>query len=314
MEYKDYYKILGVEKDATTEEIKKAYRKLAMKYHPDRNADDKVSEEKFKEITEANEVLSNPEKRKKYDRLGANWKQYEQAGAGGMNDWFSQFGGTGNQRRTHNFQGDFGDLFGNAGGFSDFFESFFGGAGSGKRRSSSPFSSAAKGSDYEANLNIPLEEAFNGVQKQFTVNGKTVKVKLDPGTHDGKKLRLRGMGGQGRNGGEKGDLYLNVHVIEHPFYEVKNDDLYYNLDVDLYTAVLGGNIQLRTLDDRKINIVIPKESESGKLLKLKKMGMPRFSDVKDRGDLYVRLIVQIPKKLSKEERNLFEKLAELRKK
>lgn len=310
MEFKDYYKILGVEKDATSEEIKKAYRKLALKYHPDKNPDNKEAEEKFKEITEANEVLSNPEKRKKYDQLGANWKQYEHAGTGNMNDFFSQFGG-GQQGGSYRFEGDLGDIFGNMGGFSDFFESFFGGRARGQR--SSPFTQARKGSDYEANLNLTLEEAYNGVQKQFTVNGKTVKVNIQPGTRDGKKLRLRGMGSAGNYGGEKGDLYLNIHVIDHPFYEIKGDDLFLNLDVDLYTAVLGGDVQINTLDGRKINIVIPKETDNGKLLKLKKMGLPGNGNLKDKGDLFVRVILQIPKNLSSEEKKLFKKLAEIRK-
>ena len=311
MEYKDYYKILGVEKDATAEEIKKAYRKLAMKFHPDRNPGNKTSEEKFKEITEANEVLSDPEKRKKYDQLGSNWKQYQTTGANGMNDIFSRYGRN-SQGTSFNYEGNLGDLFGNIGGFSDFFESFFGGR-TRQRSSSNPFTQAAKGADYDANLNLTLEEAYNGIQKQFSINGKTIKVSIEPGTSDGKKLRLRSMGAPGKFGGEKGDLYLNVHIINHPFYEMKAGDLYYNLDVDLYAAVLGGNIQIKTLDNKKINIVIPKETDNGKLLKLTKMGMPRNGNLNDKGDLYVRILVQLPKKLSKEERKLFEKLSELRK-
>ena len=313
MEYKDYYKILGVEKDATQEEIKKAYRKLAMKYHPDRNPGDKSSEEKFKEITEANEVLSDSEKRKKYDQLGSNWKQYQYAGANGANDIFSQFNRGGGSGGYH-FEGNLGDLFGNIGGFSDFFESFFG-SRTRQRTASNPFTQAqaSKGTDLEANLNLTLEEAFNGAQKQFSVNKKTIKVNIEPGTHEGKKLRLRNMGAPGNRGGANGDLYLTIHIIDHPFYEVKGDDLYYNLDVELYTAVLGGNVQIHTLDNKKINIVIPKETDNGKLLKLKKMGMPRNGNQSDRGDLYVRILLQIPKKLSKEEKKLFEKLAELRK-
>ena len=311
MEYKDYYKILGVDKDATSEEIKKAYRKLAMKYHPDRNPGNKAAEEKFKEITEANEVLSDPDKRKKYDQLGSNWKQYQNAGTNGMNDIFSQFGG-GGQGASYNFEGNLGDLFGNIGGFSDFFDSFFGGRTKG-RTAGNPFSQTSKGTDYEANLNLTLEEAYNGAQKQFSVNGKTIKVSISPGTQDGKKLRLRSMGAPGKNGGAQGDLYLNIHIINHPFYEVKNDDLFYNLDVNLYTAILGGNVQVITLDNKKINIVIPKETDNGKLLKLKRKGLPKNGNLNDKGDLYVRILVQLPKKLSKEEKKLFEKLAELRK-
>ena len=282
-----------------------------MKYHPDRNPSNKTAEEKFKEITEANEVLSDPEKRKKYDQLGSNWKQYQSAGANGMNDIFSQFG-RGNQGASYNFEGNLGDLFGNIGGFSDFFESFFGGRPRG-RTASNPFSQTSKGADYEANLNLTLEEAYNGAQKQFNINGKTIKINISPGTQDGKKLRLRSMGAPGKNGGARGDLYLNIHVINHPFYELKGDDLFYNLDLDLYTAILGGNVQIKTLDNKKINIVIPKETDNGKLLKLKKMGVPKNGNLNDKGDLYVRILVQLPKKLSKEEKKLFEKLAELRK-
>ena len=317
MEFKDYYKTLGVEKDATQEEIKKAYRKLALKYHPDRNPDNKQSEEKFKEITEANEVLSDPEKRKKYDQLGSNWKYYQQPGSGGpgMEDFFSQFGGRGGGKTSYQYSGDLGDMFGNIGGFSDFFESFFGGSGAGpgtgQRRN--PFASAQKGQDYEANLNLTLEEVFNGVERQINVDGKKIKVKIEQGTIDKTKLRLRGMGSPGSHGGEKGDLYLNIHVLDHPFYEVKGDDLYYNFDVDLYTAVLGGNVQIQTLDHKKLSIVIPPETDNGKLLKLRGQGMISKDHKNKRGDLYVRVIVQIPKHLTKEEKELFKKLSQLRK-
>jgi len=313
MEFKDYYKILGVEKEATQEEIKKAYRKLALKYHPDRNPDNKQAEEKFKEITEANEVLSNPDKRKRYDQLGANWKYHDQPGAGGpgMEDFFSQFGGRGGGRTTYQYQGDLGDMFGNIGGFSDFFESFFGGRGSGGQ--GGHFAGARKGQDYEANLNLTLEEVFNGVDRQISVDGKKLRVKIQPGTRDNTRLRLRSMGASGSHGGEKGDLYLNVHVLDHPFYEVKGDDLFYNLDVDLYTAVLGGNVQVQTLDHKTLSIVIPAETDNGKLLKLRGQGMVSKDSSSKRGDLYVRILVQIPKHLSKEEKELFKKLSQLRK-
>jgi curved DNA-binding protein len=313
MEFKDYYEILGVEKDATREEIKKAYRKLALKYHPDRNPDNKQSEEKFKEITEANEVLSDPEKRKKYDQLGANWKYYQQPGAGsaGMDDLFSQFGGRGGGRTTYEYSGDLGDMFGNIGGFSDFFESFFGGRGAGAQHST--FSSAQKGQDYEANLNLTLEEVFNGTDRQLSVDGKKLKVKIEPGTRDKTRLRIRGMGSPGSHGGSKGDLYLNIHIIDHPFYEIKGDDLYYNLDVELYTAMLGGNVQIQTLDHKKLSIVIPPETDNGKLLKLRGQGLTEKENKNKRGDLYVRIIIQIPKHLSKEEKELFKKLDQLRK-
>lgn len=311
MEFKDYYKTLGVEKDATQEEIKKAYRKLALKYHPDRNPNNNAAEEKFKEITEANEVLSNPDKRKKYDQLGANWKQYEHAG-GGMNDWFNQYASGRQGGSSFRFEGDLGNLFGNVGGFSDFFESFFGGRRS-QQHAGSPFTQTQKGSDYEADLNLTFEEAYNGTERQINVDGRKLKIVIDPGTREGKKLRLRNQGAQGRGSGERGDLYLTIHILEHPFYEVKDDDLYYNLDVELYSAVLGGKVQITTIDGKKINLTIPKESENGKLLKIKNMGMKK-SNSNRKGDLIVRVNIQIPKNLTAEELKLFKKLSELRSK
>lgn len=312
MEFKDYYKILGVDKNATQEEIKRAYRKLAMKYHPDRNPGDKSAEEKFKEITEANEVLSDPEKRKKYDTLGANWKNYEHAGQG-FDDFFSQFGGAqGGGGRTYTFSGDLGDLFGNLGGFSDFFESFFGSRG----RKQSGFTSqdysqqSAAGIDLEADLNITLEEAFNGGERIINIDGKKVKIKINPGTKDGQKLRLRGLGRARKQNGQRGDLYLNIHILQHPFYEIKDSDLYYNLDIDLYTAVLGGKEYIRTLDGKTISINIPEGTDSGSILRLKNLGMQKDSG---RGDLFVRINVTVPKNLSEEEKQLFRKLQSLRK-
>lgn len=315
MEFKDYYKILGVDKNATQEEIKKAYRKLAMKYHPDRNPGDKSAEEKFKEITEANEVLSDPEKRKKYDTLGANWKQYEHAGRG-FDDFFSQFGGAqSGGGRTYTFSGDLGDLFGNLGGFSDFFESFFGSRG--RRQKSSGFTASdyqhhpsTGGIDLEADLNITLEEAFNGGERIITVDGKKVKIKIAPGTKDGQRLRLKGLGRSRTPGGQKGDLYLNIHILQHPFYEIKDSDLYYNLDIDLYTAVLGGKEFIRTLDGKTISINIPEGTDSGSILRLKNLGMQKENG---RGDLFVRVNVTVPKYLSEEEKQLFRKLQSLRK-
>ncbi|UCH66319.1 MAG: DnaJ domain-containing protein, partial [Ignavibacterium sp.] len=236
MEFKDYYKILGVDKNASQEEIKKSYRKLAMKYHPDRNQGNKEAEEKFKEVTEANEVLSEPEKRKKYDTLGSNWKQYQTSGQG-FDSFYSNFGG-GRGGQQYNFTGDFGDLFGNVSGFSDFFESFFGGGrthpgGSHKARN-------RKGDNYEATLYIPLIEAYNGTTKEVSISVKKVRINIEAGTRDGKKLRLKGLGGEGLNGGERGNLYLTIKIEKDPYFELDGDDLYYDLYLDLYTAVLGG--------------------------------------------------------------------------
>lgn len=312
MEFKDYYKILGIDKNATKEEISKAFRKLALKYHPDKNPNNKAAEEKFKEITEAHEVLSDPEKRKKYDALGANWTQYQSTGRG-FEEFFSQFGGT---RRsggtTYEFSGDFGDLFsGMGGGFSDFFESFFGGrerqakAGYG----SQGFQNQPAGIDVEADLHITLEEAFNGSERQISVDGKKLKIKINPGTSDGQKLRLRGLGKASVQGVTKGDLYLNIHILHHPFYEIKDGELYYNLDVDLYTAVLGGKEEIKTLDGKRISINIPEGTDPEKILRLKNLGLRNDNG---RGDLFVKIHVTVPKNLSEKEKKLYKELSKIR--
>ena len=308
MEFKDYYKILGIDKSASAEDIKITYRKLAKKYHPDKNPNDKSAEEKFKEVSEAYEVLKDPEKRKKYDTLGSNWKQYQESG-GPNEDWFRNFNQSG-QGGNYQFSGNFSDVFGNVGGFSDFFESFFGGGG--RTKGSRGFANVPqKGNDYEASLTISLEEAHKGVEKQFAINGKTLKVKITPGIEEGKKLRLKNQGGEGNTGGEKGDLILNIKFEKHPYFERKENDLYYDLNVDLYTAILGGKKELTTLDGKRINIVIPKETENGKILKVKGMGMNKQGR-SDRGDLFVRINISIPKNLTDEEIKLFEKLKSLR--
>ena len=310
MDYKDYYKILGVEKTATQDDIKKAYRKLAMKHHPDRNAGNKSSEEKFKEITEANEVLSDPEKRKKYDTLGSNWNQYQHSGGQGFDDFYTHFGGGRRQSTgsTYEYSGNINDIFGDmgGGGFSDFFESFFGGRGSGFGGRTQQQRTAV---DVEANMNITLEDVFVGSEKQISVDGKKLKIKINPGTKDGQKLRLKGLGRSKTASGEKGDLYLNIHILQHPFYEIKENDLYYNLDVDLYTAVLGGKENIKTLDGKTISINIPEGTESEKILRLKNLGMNTDTG---RGDLFVNVHVTIPKDLNKEEKELFKKLKILR--
>ena len=313
MEFKDYYKILGVEKSATKEDISKAFRKLALKYHPDKNPNDKAAEEKFKEITEANEVLSDPEKRKKYDTLGANWNQYQSSG-GGFEDFFSQYGG----RRsgggtTFEYSGDFGDIFGGSSGFSDFFESLF---GQRRGRGSEFFGEqkrAEKGQDFEATLYISLEEAYNGTNKDVLINGKKLRIKINPGTKDGDKLRLKEQGGASRTGHVSGDLYLTIKITKHPFYEVDGNDLYYDLVIDLYTAVLGGKQQVKLINGKTINLNIPKGTDSGSLFRIGKFGLKKSAVGDERGDLYVRVKVETPKDLSKKELSLFEELAKMKK-
>jgi curved DNA-binding protein len=305
MEFKDYYKILGVDKGATTDEIKKAYRRLAKKYHPDKNQGDRSSEEKFKEINEANEILSNPEKRKKYDQLGSNWNRSNNVNTD-FDDWFRNFSSS--RTSTSGNAENFRDIFDDFGGFSDLFENIMGG----NYRTSRGRQRTRKGADYEAVLNITLEEAFNGVEKQFTVDGRTLKVKIVPGVAHGKKLRLRNQGATGSGGGQRGDLFLTINIINHPDYERRGNDLYYNLNIDLYTAVLGGKKQIKTLDGKKINIEIPKETENGKVLRIKGLGIEQPENIKQRGDLFIKINVEIPKNLTQEEILLFTRLAEIR--
>jgi len=314
MEFKDYYKILGVEKSATKDEISKAFRKLALKYHPDKNPNDKAAEEKFKEITEAHEVLSDPEKRKKYDKLGANWNQYQTSG-GGFEDFFSsQFGGRGGGGgTTFEYSGDLGDIFGGSGGFSDFFESMFGQRGRGGSDFFGGQSRAERGQDFEATLYVSLEEAYNGTSKDVLINKKKLRIRINPGTRDGDKLRLKDQGGASRTGHGSGDLYLTIKITKHPFYEIDVDDLYYDLVIDLYTAVLGGKKKVKLINGKTINLNIPKGTDSGSLFKIGKFGLKKSGVGDERGDLYVRVKVETPKDLSKKELSLFEELAKMKK-
>ena len=312
MEFKDYYKILGVEKSATKEEISKAFRKLALKFHPDKNPNNKAAEEKFKEITEAHEVLSDPEKRKKYDALGANWNQYQTSG-GGFEDFFSsQFGGRrGGGGTTFEYSGDFRDVFGGTSGFSDFFETLFGQRGAGGSDFFRGQRTAERGQDFEATLYISLEEAYNGTTKEVLISGKKLRIKINPGTKDSSKLRLKEQGGASRTGHGSGDLYLTIKITKHPFYEIDGDDLYYDLVIDLYTAVLGGKKKVRLINGKTINLDIPKGTDNGNLFRIGKFGLKKSgSDV--RGDLFVRIKIDTPKNLSKKEIELFKELSKLR--
>ena len=281
-----------------------------MKYHPDRNPNDKSAEEKFKEITEANEVLSDPEKRKKYDTLGANWKQYQSAGQG-FEDFYSHFGQGRPGGTTYEFSGNIEDIFGNISGFSDFFESFFGG-GASKFNRRAHRRTQRKGADFEATLYITLEDAFHGATKDVLIEGKKIRLNIAPGTRDGKKLRLKGLGGKGTHGGEKGDLYLTIKIEKHPYFEVSGNDLYYDLYVDLYTAILGGKKQIRALNGKTVNINIPEGTDSGTTLRLKGLGFRTAENSRTLGDLFVKIKVEFPKNLKSEEKELFKKLAAMR--
>ena len=303
MEYKDYYKVLGVDKKASQDDIKKAYRKLAVKYHPDKNKDNKVAEEKFKLVNEANEVLSDPEKRKKYDTLGENWRQYEQAGSrpSGGPRWSN------GQSGPYTYEGDFSDIFGEGGGsgFSDFFEQFFGrgagGAGRGGGRSTQ-----FKGQDYQTDMEITLEEAYHGTHRLIQLEDEKLRIATKPGVHDEQKLRIKGRGGKGSKDNH-GDLYVRVHVAPHPRYSRKGDDLHTTHTIDLFTAVLGGYTIVDTMSGQ-VKVKIDPGTQNGKIIRIKSKGMPIYGKLNQFGDLYVQLLVHIPEQLTDRQRELFEQL------
>ncbi len=313
MDYKDYYKVLGVQKTATADEIKKSYRKLAVKYHPDKNKDDKQAEEKFKELTEAYEVLGDAEKRKKYDAFGENWKHAQANGnTGGTQQPGSGFGG-------HDFGGfDFGN-FGSGSGagfreystdeptFSEFFEMLFG------RRPGEPKTSGGakrKGNDYRADLTISLTEAYQGAERLIDVNNQKLRIKLKPGMESQQVIKLKDKGAPGHNGAPNGDLYITIHVADDEYFDRRGNDLYTDIAIDLYTAVLGGKATVAT-PKGNIKIDIPEATDHGKVLRLKGLGMPVYNQADAFGDLYVTIQVRMPKNLSEQEKNLFRQLASL---
>lgn len=324
MDYKDYYKILGVNKNASQEEIKKAYRKLARKYHPDANPGDKNAEEKFKDASEAYEVLGDSEKRKQYDQLGADWKKYQQTGAGaggggfGFEDFMRQqgFGGGGGQRTYTTFEGDFNDFFGGA-GFSDFFESFFGGGdfnGSRKSRKSSRADQkqkAFKGQDLKANLQISLADAYEGAEKVISVQNKKLRIKIKPGIKDGQTLKLKGKGNPGIDGSQYGDLLITINIQEQPGYSRNKNDLYVDMPVDLYQAVLGDENHFDVLG-HQLKIKIPAGTQGGTNFRLKNKGFPDYNNPSIKGDIYAKVHIQVPKKLSKKEKEYFKALSQMR--
>jgi curved DNA-binding protein len=308
MTYKDYYKDLGVEKTATPIEIRKAYRSLANKFHPDKNKGDKSAEEKFKVINEANEVLSDPVKRKKYDQFGADWKHYEEAGAqpGGF-DW-SKYASS--QRGQTNRSGtqDSNNMFGDE-GVNDLFEMLFG-QRSGQRKGRR--NAVIKGEDLEAETTLSLEEVYEGTTRLIQLNSQTIKVTIKPGVKDRQKLRIAGKGGNGIGGGPNGDLYLTIKIAPHPEIQRIGNDLYREIPVDLYTAVLGGKTEIKTVKG-KVTVNIPKGTANGKELRLRGLGMPVYAKKNEFGNLLVKIAIVLPENLSDEEIGLFGKLASLRK-
>lgn len=314
MEYKDYYKILGVGKNATEKEIKAAFRKLARKHHPDVNPDDPRAEERFKEINEAYEVLGDPEKRKKYDQLGADWYRWQQAGGRPGDFNWSQWAAGGPGQRVHVRYGtpeDLEDLFGGGSPFSDFFTSIFGGMGGSRRGNGFDFSARPqRGQDLEYEVEISLSEAYHGTTRLVTKDGRRLNVKIPAGAKTGTKVRMRGEGGSGSGGGEAGNLYLKVKVAPDPRFERKGDNLYTTVPVNLYTAVLGGQVRVPTLAG-EVNLKIPAGSQNGQTFRLRGKGMPKLGKSGQYGDLYAKLDVQLPRRLTPKQRELFEQLRRL---
>ena len=303
MEYKDYYKTLGVDRNADQDAIKKAFRKLARQHHPDVNKGDKKAEDRFKEINEANEVLSDPEKRKLYDRLGSDYQRYQQSGgdprAYDWNQWFNQAGGQGQRRTWSSDAGNLGDL-------GDLFEQLFGSAGTGEGASG-----RARGPrrprDVEQPVSISLDEAYRGTQRILSKDGEEIEVTIPAGVKTGSKVRMRGQGMRNQKG-QASDLYLVIDVEPDPTYERRDDDLYRDMKVDAFTAMLGGETQVQTLAGNMV-VKVPPGTSSGARIRLRGKGMPRLSAKGEYGDLYLRVMVTVPKELTEDERQALQRIA-----
>ncbi|WP_346237248.1 J domain-containing protein [Niabella insulamsoli] len=296
MDYIDYYKVLGVDKKATADDIKKAYRKLARKHHPDLNPNDAEAVKTFQQINEAHEVLSDPDKRKKYDQYGADWKhadQFEQARQ--------------QQRRQSSQQNPFGEgthfSYSSEGDFSDFFSQMFGGAGS-----RSQANVKYKGQDFRAGVQLNLTEAYKTHQQTFNVNGKNIRITVQAGIEDGQEIKIKGYGGPGVNGGPNGDLFITFTIVNNTAFMRRGNDLYLNAPLDLYKAVLGGEETIDTIDG-KVKLTIAPETQNGATVRLKGKGFPVYKTEGSFGDLYITWQLELPKNLSAKEKELFQQLA-----
>jgi curved DNA-binding protein len=316
MEYRDYYNVLGVERNATEDEIKRGYRKLALEHHPDHNPGNNSAEEKFKEINEAYQVLSDPEKKSRYDQLGKSYKSYTQHGGspGNFNweDWFVQNPRGGNVRVD---VGDLGDIFGNEGlgDFSDFFRSIFGGMsgmGSATRNPGGQYSrSAQPPQSFQQSVPISFVEAYNGTTRRIDIDGRQKEVIIPPGAKTGTKVHVSGAIATAPNR-PKSDLFLVIEVANDARFRRKKNNLYTNLDIDLYTAVLGGEVKVPTLSGNVV-LSIPAGTQPGRTFRLAGRGMPLLKDPKKYGDLMVKVNLKIPQKLSSKEKELFYELKNL---
>jgi curved DNA-binding protein len=312
VDYKDYYETLGVSRDADEKEIKRAFRSMAREHHPDVNPGDEAAEERFKDINEAYEVLSNPEKRAKYDQFGSAWRNWERQGGqpGDFNwgPWASA--GPGGQRANVHYATaeDLGDLFGGSSSFSDFFSQLFGaGGGFGYAQGNAYQPRPNRGEDLEQEVEITFEEAYHGSARLLQKNGRRLQIRIPPGAATGTRIRMSGEGNPGAAGGTAGDLYLRVKVQPNPRFERRGDDLYTTVPVDLYTAVLGGQARVET-PAGDVMLSIHAGTQNGQTFRLRGKGMPQLRHPEEHGDLYAKVDVQLPTDLSERERELFQEL------
>jgi curved DNA-binding protein len=291
MDFVDYYKILGIDKTATAKDVKSAYRKLARKYHPDLNPNNKDANKNFQQINEANEVLSDPEKRKKYDQYGKDWQHADEF------EKQQQY-----QERPYGSRGS-GFSGGQSGDFSDFFESMFGGGGgSGGRQAK------YRGEDFNAELHLELIDASKTQKQTLTVNGKNIRLTIPAGIENGQTIKIAGHGGPGINGGPNGDLYITFSIANHPKIKRLGDNLYTSVDLDLYTAVLGGEITIDTLTGQ-VKLKVAPETQNGSKIKLKGKGFPVYKNEGQFGDLFVTYNIKIPTNLTNKQKELFTELS-----
>lgn len=294
MEYIDYYKILGVSKTASAEDIKKAYRKLARQYHPDVNPNNTEANRKFQQINEANEVLSDPDKRKKYDTYGKDWQHSEAFEKARHQQAGSRKRGFDEYEFSGNFEGS---------DFSDFFSSLF---GNGRKQGRGKM----KGQDIQATLQLNLSDVFTTNKQTFSINGKNIRISIPAGVEDGQKIKLTGQGGNGLSNGPAGDLYITFHILNNTAFQRKGNDLYVNKDINLYTAILGGSITLDTLHG-KVKLKINAGTQNNSIMRLKGKGFPIYKSEGDFGDLYVTFNITIPTNLTEKQQQLFTELSQL---
>lgn len=299
MEFIDYYQVLGVPKTASDADIKSAYRKMARKYHPDLNPNNKESERKFKEANEANEVLSDPDKRKKYDTYGKDWEHADEIEKARQQQGQQSRRQSGRQFSEEDFAG---------GDFSDFFESMFGGEARGR---GSNRQTKFRGQDLHAELHLDLVDVYHSQQRTLTINGKNIRLTIPAGVENEQTIKITGHGTPGANGGPNGDLYLTFSIAEHPKFKREGSNLYATVELDLYTALLGGETTIDTLDG-KVKLKVGPETQSGTKVKLKSKGFPVYKQADTFGDLYLTYQVKLPTKLSESEKTLFSELAKMR--